>query len=183
MFCLATVLRLLNHYKNGRPSLKSDPVANKGCTGLTELIQKCLPRTTNKLQISKNSILYLAVTKRNTILILPALQLNRLCVSTLINTCEKNLTINYFNYSFVMLLGELRYCKTECPNSSMYVLKLNIFLFNTYFYQRHNVDARHANLSMIGRDQHYHITNLNIFNFHSQTIYRSDGTNERAVRT
>ena len=152
-------------------------------TGLTELIQKWQPRTTNKLQISKNSILHLAVTKRSTILILLALQLNRLYVSALINTCEKNLTVNYINYSYTTLLGEPRYCNTECPNSSMYVLKLSILLFNTYFYQRRNVDARHANLSMIGRDQHYHITNLNIFNFHPQIIYRSDGTNERAVRT
>ena len=35
---------------------------------------------------------------------------------------------------------------------------------------------------MIGRDQHYHV-NLNIFNFHHQTIYSLDGTNNRgAVR-
>ena len=51
------------------------------------------------------------------------------------------------------------------------------------FYQRHKVDARCADLSMIGRDQHYHIINLNIFNYHPQIIYRSDGTDGRVVRT
>ena len=45
------------------------------------------------------------------------------------------------------------------------------------------MDARYADLSMIGRDQHYHV-NLNIFNFHHQINYFLDGTNNRrAVRT
>ena len=46
---------------------------------------------------------------------------------------RKNLTIIYFIYSYAMLLGELCYCNTEYHNSSMYVPKLNILPFNTYF--------------------------------------------------
>ena len=65
--------------------MKGDPVAHKGYTGFTELIQKCLPRTTNNLHISENSI----VMKRGT-LFLPVLQLNGLCVSTLTHTYEKS---------------------------------------------------------------------------------------------
>ena len=45
------------------------------------------------------------------------------------------------------------------------------------------MDARHAEFSMIGRDQHHH-ANFNIFNFHHQINYFLDGTNNgRAVRT
>ena len=65
--------------------MKSDPVALKGCTGLTELVRKCLPRTTNNLQTSMNSI----VMRRGT-LFLPVLQLNSLCVSALTHTSEKS---------------------------------------------------------------------------------------------
>ena len=46
---------------------------------------------------------------------------------------QKNLTIIYFIYSYAMPLGELHYCNTEYHNSSMYVPKLSILLFNTYF--------------------------------------------------
>ena len=71
--------------------------------------------------------------KRNTITILPALRLNKLCISALIHTREKNLTISYFIYSYATLLAELRYCSTEYHNSSMYVPNLNILPFNTHF--------------------------------------------------
>ena len=87
------------HYKNWRPLMKSGPVAPKGCTGLTKLIQRCPTRTTDNLP---NSI----VMKRDP-LFLPVLQLNSLCVSALIIS-EKNLTIGHFNYSYPRLLGKLR---------------------------------------------------------------------------
>ena len=51
----------------------------------------------------------------------------------------------------------------ELCHSPMYVPKLNILPFNTYFIS----DIMWMpDLSMVGRDQHYHVINLNIFNFH-----------------
>ena len=47
---------------------------------------KCLPQTTDNLHISMNFI----VMKRHTFEFLPALQLNGLCISTLIHTYEKS---------------------------------------------------------------------------------------------
>ena len=44
------------------------------------------------------------------------------------------------------------------------------------FYQRHNVDARCANISMIGGDQHFHI-----IEFHPQINYLPGTNNGRAV--
>ena len=56
----------------------------------------------------------------------------------------------------------------------------NFAVFCRLFYQQHPIDARYANVSMIGRDQHFHIINLNIFHIH----YRINGTNNgREVRT
>ena len=53
----------------------------------------------------------------------------------------------------------------ELCHSPMYVPKLNILWFNTYFIS----DIMWMpDLSMVGRDQHYHVINLNIFNFHPQ---------------
>ena len=51
----------------------------------------------------------------------------------------------------------------ELCHSPMYVPKLNILRFNTYFIS----DIMWMpDLSMVGRDQHYHVINLNVFNFH-----------------
>ena len=51
----------------------------------------------------------------------------------------------------------------ELCHSPMYVPKLNILPFNTYFISD---IIWMSDLSMVGRDQHYHVINLNIFNFH-----------------
>ena len=53
--------------------------------------KKCLPQTTNSFQISKNSIVNLAVTtqKRDTVLPVLVLQLNRSCVSASIHPEKK----------------------------------------------------------------------------------------------
>ena len=72
-----------NTYKNCQTPPEKWPIRKQG--SFTELIQKCLPRITNNLQISMNSTLM----KRDTSP-LPVLLLNSLCVSTLIYTWEKS---------------------------------------------------------------------------------------------
>ena len=110
------------------------------------------------------------------ILFLPVLQLNNLCVTAFIP--EKNLTIGHFNCRYSGLLVELRYCNTQHHNLSTYVQQLRACVaFFRLFYQRHgNVDARCADVSMIGRDQHSHI-----INFHPQINYLHGTDNGRAV--
>ena len=108
---------------------------HKSWIGLTAV--ECPPQTSNSLQISKNFIVYFAVTtrKRDTIPVLvQVLQSNRLTLCDILvnSSLQKSLTIN-FNYSYVGLLRELRQSNMKCHRSSMYVAKLRTLQYSAAY--------------------------------------------------
>ena len=111
---------------------------------------------------------------------LPVIQLNRLYVSPLTHACKRcddrplQLQLRRVPEGASPMQRRIPQVVNVCHKA------WNFAVFCRLFYQQHPVDARHADVSGIGRDQHLQVINLNVFNIH----HRLNGThNEREVGT